>query len=147
MSLVQLASVLRERARLRSYDHWSREVILAQQVVDEGIEGALAAVCVRGVFIRVVPVDAIPKAALGKAPLIRRERSAPADHRSLESRWTITSTTRTSLSDRMITRRWLGLHEPGTTGTPKRAGMQGGMTATRATRWPCSGTSSGSRSP
>lgn len=108
MRAADLAMLLRERARLRGRDGWTRDEVLAYQarrpvagwqVVDEGsgvrvllagsttvdaartadgVRAALARVGALDVAVAVNLVDAIPRTALGKAPLIRRAQLAIA---------------------------------------------------------------------
>ena len=57
MNVPLLASLLRERARLHGHERWSRDELAAHQT--------------RRLAMRIRFVDAIPRTALGKAPLIR----------------------------------------------------------------------------
>jgi hypothetical protein len=66
MNVALPAGVVRARAELRSHDHLA--------AVGLAVTSAPESVGVRGIAIDIQAVDAIPRTALGKAPLIRAER-------------------------------------------------------------------------
>lgn len=75
MNVGDIAGLLRERARLRT-----GTANLDTAATADAVQRGLLAVGAEDVAVIVGVVDATPRTALGKAPLIRRARLATAGH-------------------------------------------------------------------